>query len=70
MLLAAEDNSGVVSHVDPKTVEVALVAENHCSLHSRRWDLTKDLCTLRSAKISVIIHVAYVFTLSVVQLYT
>ena len=47
LLLAAEDDSGVVSHVDPKAVEVVLVTDNHRPLHSRRRDLTKDLHTLR-----------------------
>ena len=46
MLLAAEDNCGVVSHVDTKAVKTILVTENHCSLHSGGWDLTKSLSTL------------------------
>ena len=50
VLLAAKDDSGVVSHIDSKTVEVVLVTENHRSLHSRRWDLTEDLCTLRGVE--------------------
>ena len=50
MFLAAEDNSGVISHVDTEAVEVILVTEDHCSLHSRGWDLTKGLCTLRGTE--------------------
>ena len=46
LFLAAENGSGVVSHVDSKTVEVVLFADNDSGTHSGGRNVTNGVSEL------------------------